>query len=147
MRILGEQESAKDAAQETFIRVFRHIQKVPNDDEALAWIFRIATNYCLNQLRNRRRRNERVIDLVDYESIDSLSFESDFTRLLSDRDLARHVIVRAGRKRRDIAWLHFVDGLTQEEVAEVLGISRRTVGSQLQRFLADARKFIERSRE
>ncbi|MBL4634859.1 MAG: sigma-70 family RNA polymerase sigma factor [Kofleriaceae bacterium] len=145
LRILGDGAAAEDAAQETFIRVFRHIQKAPSDNQALAWIFRIATNYCLNQLRNQSRRKEVSSDQADNHCMPPQSGERSLEKALSDRDLARRVIVRAGKKRRDIAWLHFVDGLSQEEVAEVLGISRRTVGSQIQRFSADARKFIERS--
>ncbi len=145
LRILGEGAAAEDAAQETFIRVFRHIQKAPSDNQALAWIFRIATNYCLNQLRNQSRRKEVSSDQADNYCIASDAGESGLEKALSDRDLARRVIVRAGKKRRNIAWLHFVDGLTQEEIADVLGISRRTVGSHIQRFSVDARKFIERS--
>src|SRR5437762_3845020 len=52
MRLLGDRAAAEDATQETFIRVHRHLHKAP--DEALGWIYRIATNYCLNEIRNRK---------------------------------------------------------------------------------------------
>lgn len=136
LRILGDGATAEDATQETFIRVFRHIQRVPNEDEALAWISRVATNYCLNEIRNRNRRPALLSALPDVNT----GIESIF----ADSDLARRVIENAPRKYRVVAWLHFVDGLTQEEVAHTLQISRRTVGSRLVRFTKNARKFIHR---
>jgi RNA polymerase sigma-70 factor (ECF subfamily) len=54
--ILSDEAEAHDATQETFVRVYRHLSEVPSDREALYWIYRVATNFCLNELRNRRGR-------------------------------------------------------------------------------------------
>src|SRR6267378_1378915 len=56
MKLLGDRATAEDATQETFMRVHRHLDKAPDSTEALAWIYRIATNYCLNEIRDRKRR-------------------------------------------------------------------------------------------
>ncbi|HEU0032903.1 MAG TPA: sigma-70 family RNA polymerase sigma factor [Kofleriaceae bacterium] len=135
-RLLGDGGAAEDATQETFMRVHRHLDKAESR-EALAWIYRIATNYCLNEIRNRKRRPE----LRD-EAPDLLG--SDLEAVLADRDLAARIVERAPEKLRVVAWLHHVDGLDQGEVARVLDISRRTVVNRLAEFTDNARKFVQR---
>ncbi len=62
-RILRNNAAAEDAAQETFLRVHRHLSSVPQAEEAVRWIYRIATNHCLNELRRERMRG-RTVDAV-----------------------------------------------------------------------------------
>ena len=136
-RLLGDGGAAEDATQETFMRVHRHLDKA-DSREALGWIYRIATNYCLNEIRNRKRRavlDERIPEATTGTSID---------QVLSDRDLAARIVDRAPEKLRVVAWLHHVDGLDQGEVARVLDISRRTVVNRLAEFTDNARKLIAR---
>ncbi|MBZ4421328.1 RNA polymerase sigma factor [Myxococcus sp. RHSTA-1-4] len=131
-QILGDDAAAADAAQETFLRLHRHLDRAPDASQALAYIYRVATNYCLNQARDRRRRAEPMADLPDV-------LGADAERLLEDRDLARRLITTAPPKVAEVAWLHLADGMTQDEVARVLGISRRTVVSRLADFHRHAR--------
>ena len=133
-RLLGDDAAAEDAAQETFMRVQRHLDKAPDARAALAWIYRIATNYCLNEIRDRKLRPEPRDRLPERA-------DADPQRVLADRDLAARIIEHAPPKLRPVAWLHFVDGLDQGEVARVLGISRRTVVNRLGAFVARARRF------
>jgi RNA polymerase sigma-70 factor (ECF subfamily) len=132
-RLLGDRAAAEDATQETFVRVHRHLDKVRDPQEALAWIYRIATNYCLNQIRDRKLHLERdpelPVPLDDAEAV------------LAHRDLIGQIIRRCPTKARMPAWLHYVDGLDQGEVAQVLGLSRRTVVARLAEFKLYARKF------
>src|SRR5438094_1120230 len=64
-RLLKDDALAEDATQEVFVRVMRHIESAPDDKAALAWIYRISTNYCLNLIRDRNRQAEPVEDLPD----------------------------------------------------------------------------------
>jgi RNA polymerase sigma-70 factor (ECF subfamily) len=64
--------------------------------------------------------------------------------VLADRDLAARIVERAPEKLRVVAWLHYVDGLEQAEVARVLDISRRTVVNRLHEFSQAAHKFVQR---
>jgi len=118
------------------MRVYRHLDRAPDGTEAIRWICRIATNYCLNELRNARRRAAPVAELPE-RSVDVAD--------LSDRDLARQVITRAPEDQRSIAWLYHVDGFDQEEVARIMGVSRRTVVNKLAAFSVNARKYITRA--
>lgn len=134
-RLLGDAAAAEDATQETFMRVHRHLAKA-DSREALAWIYRIATNYCLNEIRNRKRRPEPTDELPEVMTTVEAS--------LADRDLAARIIARAPEKLRVVAWLHYVDGLDQAEVARVLDISRRTVVNRLNELSEVAHRFVQR---
>ncbi|HUJ59093.1 MAG TPA: sigma-70 family RNA polymerase sigma factor [Kofleriaceae bacterium] len=136
-RLLGDRAAAEDALQETFVRVQRHLAKAPDSHEALTWVYRIATNYCLNEIRDRKLRPRAEAELPETAG-DSLE------RVLADRDLVAHIVRRSPEKLRAPAWLHHVDGLDQGEVARVLGISRRTVVNRLAEFADAARKFVRR---
>jgi RNA polymerase sigma-70 factor, ECF subfamily len=136
-RLLDDQAAAEDAAQEIFLRVHRHIGSAPvhAPDEALRWMFRIATNYCLNMLRDRKRRPIPTEDLAD------LACDGSLEEGIAERDLGRRLTMRAPEHIRAVAWSYHVEGLAQHEIAEEFGISRRTVVNYLGAFAAFARKF------
>lgn len=138
--LLTDESAAEDATQETFLRVWRRLDRVPDAREALYWIYRVATNYCLNEIRDRRRRDVPSAELPDNHE-PSWAAESR----IEDRDLARRLVAHAHAKVRAVAWLYHVDGLEQEEVARVVGISRRTVVNRLSDFQAGAQRLLKRS--
>jgi RNA polymerase sigma-70 factor, ECF subfamily len=135
-RILGDAQAAEDAAQETFIRVHRHLAQAPDADQALRWIYRIATNYCLNELRNRRLRPQ-LLEKIPEPAGDGASDP------FLNKELVRWLVFRMPEKVRTVAWLYHVDGLEQAELADLLGISRRTVVNRLSEFQERARKLLD----
>lgn len=137
--LMRDDAAAEDVMQDVFIRVLKHIDAAPDDREALAWIYRISTNLCLNSIRDRGKRAEPAGD-----DLPDLAGERPSGPFAS-RDLARKLIERAPEKLREVAYLHLVDGLDQGEVARILSISRRTVINRLQEFTENARKFVARS--
>ncbi|MBX7100274.1 MAG: sigma-70 family RNA polymerase sigma factor [Myxococcaceae bacterium] len=136
-RLLKDDALAEDATQEVFVRVMRHIEAAPDDAAALAWIYRISTNYCLNQIRDRSRQAEPMEELPEQVG------EHPEGEML-DRDLAMQLVQRAPENLRAPAVLYYVDGLEQEQVAKALGISRRTVINRLNEFMSRSRKFLAR---
>src|ERR1051325_10986739 len=144
VRLLDDRAAAEDATQETFMRVHRHLQRAPDPNEALAWIYRIATNYCLNEIRNRKLRPQPASGGPD--AFDGLEPCGDsLETVLANRDAVARLVRRSSEKLRAPAWLHYVDGFDQGEVARVLGISRRSVVNRLSEFVDNARKFLARS--
>jgi RNA polymerase sigma-70 factor (ECF subfamily) len=132
VRILGDRVAAEDATQETFMRVQRHLHKAPDSTDALRWIYRIATNYCLNEVRDRKHRPVLFAELPD--------LTDDSCRAnLANRDLVAHIVRSSPEKLRAPAWLHHVDGLDQGEVARILGSSRRSIVYWLAEFAEHAR--------
>jgi RNA polymerase sigma-70 factor (ECF subfamily) len=142
-RILGDGAAAEDATQETFLRVFRHLAKAPDNEQAIAWIYRIATNYCLNELRDRRTRpqpSERVE--AGASAAHDPSGKPSLEAVLGNREQAWRVITGLPEKLRAVAYLHHVDGLDQTEVARILSVSRRTVVYRLAEFQVHARRLL-----
>ena len=135
LRLLRDPEAASDATQEVVRKLLLDgLQEDP--DLALPWIWRVATNYCLNQRRNAQRRGETELD----PDLD-VGEENEFP----ERRLVQKVLSRFDERTQSIAVGVLVDGMEHEEVAGVLGISRKTVSRKLERFLLNARKYLERS--
>lgn len=123
-RILGDYASAEDAAQEVFLRVRRYAGRLPEASEIRPWLFRIATNHCLNELRSRdvrARTPPHLVGMTTANQEDTMAARNDAQRFLE----------RLPPRARAIAWLTYVDGMLQHEVAETLGVSRRTVVNYL----------------
>jgi len=139
LRILKDPEAAKDATQEVFVKLVRDMAKLEDRATVLPWIYRVATNYCLNHLRNASRRGEDA-ELPDLELSDQAPAD-----LLPTRAIAGQLLEQFDATTRTVAVGVLVDGMEHEEVAALLGISRRTVARKLERFLEAARAFLERT--
>jgi RNA polymerase sigma-70 factor (ECF subfamily) len=139
LRILKNPEAAKDATQEVFVKLIRDMTKLEDRETVLPWLYRVATNHCLNSRRNAVRRGEELeappLELADSTGADTLP----------DRQLVQVILSRFDLTTQSVAVGVLVDGMEQEEVAEALGISRRTVARKLARFLELARHHVDRS--
>src|SRR6185312_3089583 len=96
-RLLGDRAAAEDATQETFVRVQRHLAKAPDAGEALAWVYRIATNYCLNEIRDRKLRPIAEAELPEVAG-------DNLDAILADRDLVARIVKRSPEQVRAAAW-------------------------------------------
>lgn len=135
LRLLKNEEAAKDAAQEVFVKVVRDIEKLDDPAIVLPWIYRVATNHCLNVLRDRGRRGEGPLDF-------EVSVEAAREESYPDRQLAGVVLSRFDEQTRAVAVGVLVDGMGHEEVGGALGMSRKMVERKLQKFLRRARAVI-----
>jgi RNA polymerase sigma-70 factor (ECF subfamily) len=116
----------------------RDARKLESRDTALPWIYRVATNYCLNLRRNAGRRGEEPLPELDVAA-------SEAPDAVPERQLVQRVLARFDSQTQAVAVGVFVDGMEHEEVAQALGISRRTVARKLERFVGNARKYLMRS--
>ena len=124
-RLLRDEDEALDACQDVFVRVFVHRRRLDGAFPS-SLLYRIATNVCLNRIRTRRRRPESPAEeiLADIASSEAPGGESE-ARMVLDWLFGRHP-----ESSRTIAVLHYVDGLTLEEVARqtkmsVSGVRKR----------------------
>ena len=139
LRILRDPEAAKDATQEVFMKLVRDMPKLEDRATVLPWIYRVATNYCLNHRRNASRRGDDAA-VPDLEVADSTP-----TDTLPSRAIAQQLLAQFDEATQTVAVGVLVDGMEHDEVAELLGISRRTVARKLERFLDTARAYLTRS--
>lgn len=135
LRLLHDREAARDATQEVFVKLVRDIAKHDDPDVVLPWIFRVATNHCLDVIRDRERHGEA--ELGERE----LGAAAPEARP-EDRHLAKTLLSHFDGGTRAVAVSVLVDGMGREEAAGTLGISRKTVERRLSRFLERARKLL-----
>jgi RNA polymerase sigma-70 factor (ECF subfamily) len=139
LSLLRDREGARDATQEVFRKLLLDQQRLAGRDDVLPWIWRVTVNHCLNVRRDALRRGEKelVPDLpvADVHPSDRVP----------ERQLAQQVLSRFDAETQAVAVGVLVDGMEHQEIADVLGISRRTVLRKLDRFLENARKYLLRS--
>jgi RNA polymerase sigma-70 factor (ECF subfamily) len=136
-QILRDTAAAEDATQEVFLRVHDQLARLPGRREAFAWLYRAATNHCLNEVRNGRTRASLMQAVPPPDGPDT-------EQRISQQDLVIRVVRELPAELGVAAWLYHVDGLEQAEIAEICGISRRTVISRLNRFATLARRFLQK---
>jgi RNA polymerase sigma-70 factor, ECF subfamily len=134
LKLLRDREAARDATQEVFVKLVRDIAKLDDPAIVLPWCYRVATNHCLNVIRNRGRRGEEELDL----QVTDAAAETPFP----DRHLVATILSHFDEGTRAVAVGVLVDGMGHEELANALGVSRKTVERRLAKFLERARKLV-----
>ena len=142
-RILGDAEEVKEATQETFLRVFRHLRRFDERLDFFGWLFRIAVNVCRDIEKRRRRRwifapaDEGLSVASDARAADDVLASRDDAALLT-----RAIDALPARERLAVI-LREVQELTTEEVANILGTSPATVRVQVRNARTKLRVWIE----
>ncbi len=136
-RLLGDADEARDVCQDVFVRFIVHSRRRATPFPS-SLLYRIATNLCLNRIRDRRRRPETADDALLHRIAGADHAEAGAARILLDRLFGRHP-----ESTRTMAVLHHVDGLTLEQVAEETGLSVSGVRKRLRR-LRDSLREIAR---
>ena len=130
-RLVGDREVALDLAQDTFVQVYKEIDKTSGEIALDAWIYRIATNYGLRYLNRKRLR--QFVRLDSPESFDEgLAIagpeEQTEARILIEQALSILKPTDAAALQ-----LHFGNGFTYEEIGEVMNMSSEAVRKRVAR--------------
>ena len=131
LRILGNSADAEEATQEVFVRVMRGADGFEERSQVTTWLYRITTNYCLNLVRDRKRQHELLAENHGPDTEVQRDAPPDQLVML------RHVLANADEDQARAAIYVYLDGMSHQEAAELLGVSRRTVGHWLERLLAE----------
>ncbi len=134
LKLLRNKDAAQDATQEVFVKLLKDGDRFEQVETALPWLYRVATNHCLNFLRNKGRRGE--------EELGEWEVAADAGPSYPDRHLAQTVLASFDEGTQAVAVGVLVDGMGHEELAGALGISRKTVERRLARFLERARQLV-----
>ena len=132
VRILKDAAEAEDAVQETFLSAYRAMDSFRYGDNHLPWLYRIGTNVCLKMLRTRKRKGAQPMENVEMERIEA-PLPTDPATRISVRAQLLQLQDSLDERSMEIVVSHFVLGMNQQEVADVLGISRRAVVKRLTR--------------
>jgi RNA polymerase sigma-70 factor (ECF subfamily) len=134
-RLLGTREEARDAAQESFLRAYRHLRRFQPNREFEAWLYRIVLNVCRDHFRRRRRSASVTVPSASTESRSnepSAPATSEDELLQAERrSLVLAALETLPARQRAALVLRDLEGRTSEEVAAILGTTAGTVRSQL----------------
>ncbi len=139
--VLKNSDDAMDAAQEAFIKVFRSIKGFKGDSSFYTWLYRIVVNVCIDQIRKKKRARSVEYDETWHrkDEIQTLPITSNTRRMLPNYPMERRELNEAlqnamaglSENHRSIILLREVEGLSYEEIAEVMSCHLGTVMSRL----------------
>jgi RNA polymerase sigma-70 factor, ECF subfamily len=130
-RIAGRSD-AEDLLQDTFLSAHRKLGSYKGESALGTWLFRLATNLCIDHLRSRSNRWSQVTDGLDGEVDGHVASAGPVLGTLDRLDLDR-AIAELPDGARLVFVLHDVEGFEHREIADMLGVSDGTSKSQLHR--------------
>jgi RNA polymerase sigma-70 factor (ECF subfamily) len=129
--MVGNPADAEDLLQEVFLAAHRKLEGFRGDSALGTWLYRLATNHCLDYLRSRANRTGQLTDALD----DDVPLPDTGTRGIAAQAVDRIDLERAVAQLpegcRAAFLLHDVEGLEHREVADALGIAEGTSKSQV----------------
>ncbi len=140
-RMTGDPAEADDLMQDALLRAYRALGSFRGGATFQTWLYRIATNICVDALRRRRRQGARTFSLDDPLDVaegqvtrDVADHASDPQQLAEVGELQEEVVKAIGElspKLRSVVVLFDLEGLTYEQIAQALGLPLGTVKSRL----------------
>lgn len=121
-KMVIDHDDADDLTQETFIKAWNHLDNFRQDAKLFTWLYRIATNECLQFLNKKKRQATVSFDDVEHELLDKLN-----TNVLIEADAIQmklqQALLRLPEKQRLVFNMKYFDDLKYEEISEILDTS------------------------
>ena len=128
MRYTRSREDAEDVVQQVFMKAQKNLKSFRGQSSLYTWLYRIAVNECLDLFRKRKFQADG--NPADMEHLLPVFPEGEMDARL---DLAR-IVKESDPQTMEILFLLYMEGLTQDEVVEVLGVSRSTINRKINAF-------------
>jgi len=136
--LLRDQESAEDAVQDAFLGLYRALDRLTDHDDLMPYLRAAVINRCRSVLRTRRRAMLRP---VQHEP--EVSSPESAAMAAEERRAVLEAVSRLPRRAREVLVLRYYLGLTDEQVAITLAVSRGTVSSTASRAIAALGKALK----
>jgi RNA polymerase sigma-70 factor (ECF subfamily) len=150
LKILLDRDEAEDAVSETLFRAFKKISTFKGESQLETWLYRIATNVCLDFLRRRKAsvplpEESNPLAIRDSQNAEELAL----SHILEEekKKALESLMKRLKPRSRIILTMREVEGLSYEEIASRLNCPLGTVKSMINRAKRDALKIIEEDKE
>ncbi len=128
LRIVGDSAVAEDLCQEVYLRAYRSLGRLDSGANHRAWLYRIATNAAMDELRRRKRRPWGIGGLLHLLRADGQGEDDRLNRVVLDE-----AMLRIPAEHRAVLSLFEYAGLTAPQVAETLGITPEAARKRRQR--------------
>lgn len=140
-RMLGQAQEAEDIVQETFLRVYKNLERYDDNQKFSTWIYRIATNLCIDRLRKRRRKtyslDAELPDSDGSDGYDLLPTEDqgpDEQVLLSETQrVVRHMLAQLPEKYKAVVVLKYLHDRSLQEISDITGMPVSTIKTRIHR--------------
>ncbi|HEY3357920.1 MAG TPA: sigma-70 family RNA polymerase sigma factor [Polyangia bacterium] len=140
LKYLKNEEDAHDVTQEALLLAFRHQDKFRGDSRFTTWLYRIAATTALMHLRKQRRRPPALVlaqggdtEEAEREPVSLESSPEERTAAVEQVEQCEASLARLGGRYDEIFRLRFVEGYSEEEIAEQLGLNVATVKTRAYR--------------
>lgn len=149
-RMLSNRYEAEDIVQETFLRVYRNLDRYDQNQKFSTWIYRIATNLCIDRLRKKKPTYSLDAEMNDQEGMDGYSMIPSDNRtpeseaLLSEtQQIIYQAIDSLPAKYKSVMILRYLQDLSLQEISDVLGMPVTTIKTRVHRGREFLRKKLE----
>ena len=129
--ILGNSQDVQDVLQEVMLKVLQKMPEFHDSEHEKAWLLRVTINLCKDMLRFRFRHQYIQIDELEIEAADT-----------DDRQLLQEIIQLPPRWRI-VLLLHYVEGYSLKEIADILSVSENAVKKRMQRAKVELKKKLQ----
>jgi len=150
-RMLSNRHEAEDVVQDTFLRVYKNLDRYDENQKFSTWIYRIGTNLCIDRLRKRKPTYSLDAEMNDQEGVDGYSILPSDDRtpeselLLSEtQQLIRQAIESLPAKYKTVMVLRYLQDLSLQEISDVLDMPVTTIKTRVHRGREYLRKKLER---
>lgn len=151
-RLTGNASDAEDLAQEAFLNAWKGLGKFQGDSSFSTWLYRLASNVCIDFLRKEKRRQSvsmtLSLDDSDAERQADIPDETQSPHQLYERGETQAAIAaglnRLSVEHRQILIMREINGLSYAEIAQVLGIGEGTVKSRISRARLSLRNSLQK---
>jgi RNA polymerase sigma-70 factor (ECF subfamily) len=149
-RMLSQKQEAEDVVQETFLRVYANLDRYDENQKFSTWIYRIATNLCIDRLRKRKASYSLDAEMPEGEGADWYSLlpseqttpETDLL-LTETQEQIRKAIETLPEKYKAVVILRYLQDLSLQEISDVLQMPVTTIKTRVHR----GREFLRRKLE
>jgi RNA polymerase sigma-70 factor, ECF subfamily len=143
LSILADKEEAMDATQDIYILLQQKMDTFREEAELTTWIYRIATNHCLNRLRAKKVRR-RALDFLSQQRECFSPNKETISGSLERRTIIQELLQHFDSRRVQIVIHRYFHEMSHDEIAKVMGISDRAVRKALKTFETRAAELLKR---
>jgi RNA polymerase sigma-70 factor (ECF subfamily) len=149
-RMLNQKQEAEDVVQETFLRVYMNLERYDENQKFSTWIYRIATNLCIDRLRKRKPNYSIDAEMSDNDGTDWHAIlpsdeagPEDELILSETQQNIRNAIQSLPDKYRTVVVLRYLHDMSLQEISDVLEMPVTTVKTRVHRGREFLRKKLE----
>ena len=147
-RLIGSEDDARDLCQEAFLKAYRGLGAFKGEAKFSSWLYQIALNLCRDRMRRRKGRTMVSLDALEADGqAPVLRDDTTALDLAMTKEVERHVkaaVMALAEDQREVIVLKEYEGLTFQEIADVLGLPVSTVKTRLYRGLDKLKERLSR---